>query len=101
MSIRTKLKRNRRSKQSPTRKRAVANLVTVKNSRSHRKQGYRGPKISRVRVRMLRDDLDRARLIIADTFSDYWLTPEGEIRETLEKTQRTIGRAVDTLSKAA
>ncbi|MGE5734977.1 MAG: hypothetical protein ACM34E_07800 [Acidobacteriota bacterium] len=59
------------------------------------------PKISRTRLRSLRDELDVARDAVTDTFHKFWIIPERDIRETLAATQQKIGRAVDMLKRAA
>ena len=73
----------------------------LKRSRSHVQGRNRGPRISRTRLRGLRDDLDGMRNTVTDTFDKFWIIPEQDIRETLARTQRKIGRAVDMLKRAA
>jgi hypothetical protein len=50
---------------------------------------------------MLRDDLDGTRNVVTDTFDNFWIISERDIRDTLAKTQKKIGRAVDMLKRAA
>lgn len=60
-----------------------------------------GPRISRARLRMVRENLDATRNSVTDTFAKFWTTSEQDIRETLARTQQKIGRAVDMLKRAA
>lgn len=47
---------------------------------------YRGAKkISRSRVRGLRDDLDRIRAMVGALHENFWVISEQEIREVLAK----------------
>jgi len=71
-----------------------------RQSRTH-VQTSRGPRISRARLRMVREDLDATRNTITDTFVKFWTTSEQDIRNTLARTQQKIGRAVDMLKRAA
>ena len=59
------------------------------------------PRISRARLRMLTDQLNTTHDAVADTFPNFWIIPEGDIRETLAATRRDIGRAVAMLRRAA
>jgi hypothetical protein len=58
------------------------------------------PRISRSRLRMLKDDLDRARDVVSETVDTFWITPEHDIREVLARTQHKIGRVTKTLTRA-
>ncbi len=60
-----------------------------------------GPRISRTRIRMLRDDLNATREVINEAFHKFWIVPESDIRETLAATQRRIGKAAQMLRRAA
>ena len=71
-------------------------------SRTHAKSRRRsGPRISRTRISMLRDELNATREVINDTFHQFWIVPESDIRETLAATQRRIGKAAEMLARAA
>jgi hypothetical protein len=83
-----------------SRKRLAAKRARVKRSRAL-VQARRAPRISRARLRMIREDLDGTRNTMTDTVQDFWLIPEGDIRKTLARTQQKIGRAVDALKRAA
>jgi hypothetical protein len=72
-----------------------------KRSRVSRQVKYRGAKISRARVRGLRDDLGRTRAAVGDLHENFWVTSEQDIRDMLAKTQEKIGRAMDVLESAA
>jgi hypothetical protein len=50
---------------------------------------------------MIREELDGTRNTVIDTVQDFWMIPEGDIRDTLASTQQKIGRAVDALKRAA
>ena len=52
-------------------------------------------------MRILRDDLDSTRTLVADTVRRFWVIPEGDIRELLARTNATIGKAVEMLKRAA
>jgi hypothetical protein len=62
---------------------------------------YRGPRISRARLRSLREDLDSTRAVMSDTVDNFWIDSEHDIRERLARTEQKIGRAVKMLAKAA
>jgi hypothetical protein len=64
-------------------------------------QARRAPRISRAKLRMIREELDGTRNTVIDTVQDFWMIPEGDIRDTLASTQQKIGRAVDALKRAA
>ena len=87
-----------RSKRS--RKGVAAKRARVKRSRAL-VQARRAPRISRSRLRTIREDLDGTRNTVSETVQDFWIIPEGDIRETLTRTQHKIGRAVDALKRAA
>ena len=59
------------------------------------------PKISRSRLQMLKDDLDRTRDAVTETVDRFWITPGHDIRQMLARTQHKIGRVAETLSRAA
>jgi hypothetical protein len=94
----TARKKHRTSARARKKLRATAGL---KRSRTQVSQKRRCPKISRTRLRMLRDDLDGTRNVVTDTFDNFWIISERDIRDTLAKTQKKIGRAVDMLKRAA
>jgi hypothetical protein len=49
----------------------------------------------------MREDLASTQEAMNETVDKFWTTPETNIRETLAKTQKKIGRAVQMLEKAA
>jgi len=61
---------------------------------------YRGSRISRTRVRNLRDDLDTTRTLVAETVRRFWVIPDADIREMLAQTNATISKAVGMLKRA-
>ncbi len=61
----------------------------------------RCPKVSRSRLRSVRDDLATTRTALTETLHRYWLVPEHDIRGKLAHTEKLIGKAVEVLSKAA
>lgn len=72
----------------------------LKRSPTHMQVKYRGARISRSRLRSLREDLDRTRIAVNDLHEKFWVTSEQDIREMLAQTQKKIGRAVDALESA-
>jgi hypothetical protein len=50
---------------------------------------------------MIREDLDGTRNKVTNTVQDFWMIPDGDIREMLARTQQKIGRAVEALKRAA
>lgn len=78
-----------------------AKRAHTKRPRTHVGRRSGGPKISRARLRMLRDDLDRLRNTMTDTWDNFWVVSEHDIRETLGRTQQKIGNAVELLKTAA
>jgi hypothetical protein len=90
----------RRSRSKQLRKSLAAKRARVRRSRAL-VRAARAPRISRARLRMIREDLDGTRNTMTDTVQDFWMIPEGDIRETLARTQQKIGRAVDALKRAA
>ena len=83
---------------SASRRTSAQKRTRLKRSHAH---VLARPRISRARLRFLRDDLDGARNTMSDTFEKFWIIPEHDIRETLARTHRRIKRAVDMLSRAA
>jgi hypothetical protein len=73
----------------------------LKKSRTHAVLRYRGPRISRTRLRRVRDDLDQSRTTMSETARKFWIMSEHDIREILTKTEQKIGRAVNMLGNAA
>ena len=74
----------------------------AREKRSHTQISVqRAPRISRARLRMIREDLDGTRNMMSDTVQDFWIIPERDIRETLARTKQKIGRAVEALERAA
>ncbi len=61
----------------------------------------RCPKVSRSRLRSVRDELATTRTALTETLHMYWLVPESDIRGKLRHTEKLIGKTVDVLSKAA
>ncbi len=51
---------------------------------------YRGPRISRKRLRDLREDLDAARNTMSVTVRKFWITSEHDIRDTLAQAEQKI-----------
>jgi hypothetical protein len=97
-----------RGRATKSRRRRASSTQRSVPSRSHLKRSgvvrpvkYRGAKISRARVRGLRDDLDRTRATVGALHENFWVISEQEIREMLAKTQEKIGRAVNLLQRAA
>lgn len=105
MAVQTRRKRQGMATRYRTRKargrRSARHTARLKRSGAHIHIRYRGPRISRTRVRILRDDLDSTRTLVADTVRNFWITPEGDIREMLARTNATIGKAVEMLKRAA
>jgi hypothetical protein len=76
--------------------------ITAKTSRRRMAANRASaPKISRSRLRSLRDELNVTRNAVTDTFHKFWIIPEQDIRQTLAATQHKIGRAVEMLRRAA
>ncbi len=73
----------------------------LKRSRAHARAKSSAPRISRARLRNLREDLDTTRDAVTDTVHRFWIIPEGDILQTLAATQQKIGRAVEALRTAA
>ncbi len=61
----------------------------------------RCPKVSRSRLRSVRDELASTRTALSETLHMFWFVPENDIRIRLAHTEKLISRAVDVLSKAA
>ena len=49
----------------------------------------------------MRDDLGQTRTAVLETVKKFWVIPEQDIRQALEKTEKKIGRAVAMLQRAA
>jgi hypothetical protein len=77
------------------------NNSVAPQKRSRVQVKYRGPRISRTRLRDLREDLDSTREVMSDTVDNFWIDSEHDIRERLARTEQKIGRAVKVLAKAA
>lgn len=73
----------------------------VKRTRTQGQVKYRGARISRARLRSLRDDLAGTRNAVSDLHENFWLTSGQDIREMLAKTQHKIARAIGALERAA
>lgn len=82
-------------------KRSMSGRSRSNRSHTPRQVKYRGARISRARVRGLRDDLDRTLATVGDLHENFWITSEQEIREVLAKTQEKISKAVDALGAVA
>ncbi len=61
----------------------------------------RCPKVSRSKLRGMRDELQKTRSALTDTLRVYWITPESELRGRMAQTERLIGKAVQVLTKGA
>ena len=96
---RTTGRKNRRNSKG-VRRHSAAERAGMSKSRVRIKVKYRSPRISRARLRTMRDDLAGTQNAVSDTFEKFWTTPETHIRETLAKTRQKIGRAVQLLQKA-
>ena len=100
--IRARASRHKKRRNSKgVRGHSAAKRNGVSKSRVRIKVRYRGPRISRARLRTMREDLAGTQNAVSDTFEKFWTTPETHIRETLAKTQKKIGRAIQMLQKAA
>ena len=73
----------------------------VKRTRTQSQVKYRGARISRARLRSLRDDLAGTRNAVSDLHENFWLTSGQDIREMLARTQHKIAKAVGMLQGAA
>ncbi len=71
------------------------------NQAIHPKKHPSAPRISRAKLRTMRDELNAAHDAVTDTYHKFWIIPEGDIRDTLAATQRKIGRAMAMLRRAA
>ncbi len=91
----------KRNNSKSARGNSAAKRASMSRSRVRIKVGYRSPRISRAKLRTMREDLVGTQNAVSDTLERFWTTPETHIRETLAKTQRKIGRAVQMLQKAA
>ncbi len=100
IQARTTGRKNRR-KPKGVRRHLAAKRAGMSKSRVRIKVKYRGPRISRARLRTMREDLAGTQNAVSNAFEKFWTTPETHIRETLANTQRKIGRAVQMLQKAA
>ncbi len=87
--------RKRIMRHRPKRRRAVSARQKLVETRR------RCPKVSRSRLRTVRDELANTRSALNETLSVYWLTPENDIRGRLAHTEKLIGKAVKVLTKAA
>ncbi len=99
IQARANRRKSRHSK--ATRRHSAANRAGISKSRVRIKVKYRGPRISRARLRTMREDLAGTQNAVSDTLEKFWIIPEADIRETLANTQRKIGRAVQMLQQAA
>ncbi len=61
----------------------------------------RCPKVSRSRLRTVRDELENTQTVLNETLRMYWFTPEHDVRSRLAHTEKLIGRTVKVLAKAA
>ena len=61
----------------------------------------RGPRISRARLQNMREELQETKRAVTDAVENFWIIPEGDIRESLAKTGKKIDRAVKMLQAAA
>jgi hypothetical protein len=100
--IRARATRNKKHRNSKiARRHPAVRRAGAAKSRVRIKVKYRGPRISQARLRTMREDLASTQEAMNDTVDKFWTTPETNIRETLAKTQKKIGRAVQMLEKAA
>ncbi len=68
-------------------------------ARKHRSRPC--PKISRSRLRVLRENLDETRTSLTETLRFYWAIPETDVRSAIADTNKVISQAVNMLAKAA
>ncbi len=73
----------------------------MKTRAIRRKKHASTPRISRARLRTMRDELNAAHDAVTDTVHNFWIIPDGDIRETLAATQKKVARAVAILRRAA
>ncbi len=83
------------------RRNPAAKRTRSANSRVRVQVKYRGPKISRVRLQNMREDLQGTKRAVTAAVENFWIIPEGDIRETLAQTEKKIDRAVKVLQAAA
>jgi hypothetical protein len=93
--------RKDRRNSNGVRRQSATKRAGMSKSRVRIKVRYRGSRISRARLRTMREDLAGTQNAVSNAFEKFWTTPETHIRETLAKTQQRIGRAVRLLQKAA
>src|SRR5579862_9598354 len=86
--------RAKATRQRKHRRRSTAKRTGLARSRAHVQVKYRGPRISRARVRLMRDDLEQTRTAVIETVKKFWVIPEQDIRRALEKTERSEERRV-------
>jgi hypothetical protein len=99
--IRARASRHKKRHSKATHRQSAAKRAGMPKSRVRIKVKYRGPRISQARLRTMREDLASTQEAMNETVDKFWTTPETNIRETLAKTQKKIGRAVQMLEKAA
>jgi hypothetical protein len=85
-------KGHRRSTRS--RKSLAAKRARVKSSRAL-VQARRAPRISRARLRMIREHLDGTRNNVTDTVQHFWTNRRETFAKRLRGRNRRSGRAVD------
>ena len=49
----------------------------------------------------MREDLQGTKRAVTEAVENFWIIPEGDIRETLAQTEKKIDRAVKVLQAAA
>jgi len=85
--------------------RAMTRHVKRHRAKSARQQlvatQRRCPKVSRSRLRDMRDELEGTRTVLSETLRSYWVIPEHDVRLRLAATEKLIGKAVQVLRKAA
>jgi hypothetical protein len=86
---------NRATKRGAKRHRAVSPRKQLMQTRR------RCPKVSRTRLRIVRDELENTRTALSETVRMYWIISEHDIRGRLAHTEKLIGRVVNVLTKAA
>ncbi len=72
-----------------------------RRQRAHAQRRSKQPRISRTKLRSLRDNLDHTQVALDDTLDRFWIVPESDVRGTLAHTKKQIAKAVTLLSKAA
>jgi hypothetical protein len=96
-----KTDRTKQHHSSRSRSRLSPNRSHLKRSRTYSGRKQSGARISHNRLRKVLEDLAVTCENIREALQSFWIIPESDIRQTLGKTQRTIGKAVEMLPRAA